>query len=59
MEEVVKAYQRKVLTDMLMVKLTEAKEEICEELVKVLKALKIDIASVFDKIPAEVLKELS
>ena len=66
MEEVsedMKAYQRKtkVLTDMLMIQLTEVKEEKfkCEELLGVLKALKLDKATGLDKISAEVLSDCS
>ena len=58
-----KAYPRKtkVLTDMLMIKLIEVKEGNfkCEELVGVLKALKLDKATGLDRIPAEVLKDCS
>ena len=58
-----KEYQRKtkLVTDMLMFKLTEAKEQNfrCEELTKVLKALKSGKAAGLDEIPGEVLKDSS
>ena len=58
-----KEYQRKtkLVTDMIMFKLTEAKEQTfrCEELTKFLKALKSGKAAGLDEIPGEVLKDCS